>query len=182
VDEEVTVMVNPKELPENHPVKKLFRNLTDRALTRSSLTDRDILFYLTDLLTQFIAVENLYQMKDEEGRPLMYLIDMIEKADQASRSERKDRYKHIGDYSLFILGMFPESLSYGRRAISQSYYMDTGRRSYMVASELESDDQEVVVLRKLAEKYERCVLSLNWVREYTTDPFYQYMFRQFGIM
>ena len=50
-----------------------------------------------------------------------------------------------------------------------------------MASELEPNVETTVVYRKLAEKYERCVLSLNWVREYTTDPFYQYVFRQFGI-
>ena len=38
-----------------------------------------------------------------------------------------------------------------------------------------------VVFKKLADKYERCVLSINWVREYTNDPFYQYMLRQFGM-
>ena len=66
--------------------------------------------------------------------------------------------------------------------ISHSYYADTGRRSYQVASELERNVDTTVVFKKLAEKFERCVLSLNWVREYTTDPFYQYMLRQFKII
>ena len=38
-----------------------------------------------------------------------------------------------------------------------------------------------MVFRKLAEEYERCVVSLNWVREYTNDPFYQFMLRQYRI-
>lgn len=170
------------DLPENHPIRKLFRTLTGRAFEQSSLQDRDLLLYLTDLLIHFIAVENLYQTKDEEGEALVYLIDMLEKAGESSRGDKKRCYKHIGDYSLFILGMYPESLSYGRRMIPQSYYVDTGRRCYMAASEFEADSHAVAVYRKLAEKYEHCVLSLNWVREYTTDPFYQYMFRQFGYM
>ncbi len=80
-----------------------------------------------------------------------------------------------------MLGMFPESLARGKRTISKSYYTDTGRRSYMAASQLEVDEGATVVFRKLAEKYERCVLSLNWVREYTNEPFYQFMLRQYGI-
>ena len=36
-------------------------------------------------------------------------------------------------------------------------------------------------LGELADKHERCVLSINWVQEYTNDPFYQYMLRQFGV-
>lgn len=168
------------ELPENHPLKKLFRNLADRALTRSSLRDQDLLFYLTNLLTDFMDLENMYRFKDERGRRIEYLVDMLRKAEEVPRYQKKDCYKHIGDYSLFILGMFPESLSYGRRMSSQSYYADTGRHGYTVASQLELNRECTVVLKKLADKFERCVLSLNWVREYTTDPFYQYMLRQFG--
>lgn len=174
-------MVQAKDFPENHPLKKLFRTLTDRALEQSSLPDRDILLYLSNLLIDFVCIENLYSLTDEEGNRLEYLVDMLARASEVPRTERKRHYKQIGDYSLFILGMYPESLEYGRRSIPYSYYTDTGRRSYIVASELEPDSHGTVVFRKLAEKFERCVLSLNWVREYTHDPFYQYMFRQFGI-
>lgn len=38
-----------------------------------------------------------------------------------------------------------------------------------------------VVYQKLSEHFEQCVVSLNWVRLYINDPFYQYMFRQFEI-
>jgi hypothetical protein len=174
-------MAQTYRIPENHPLRKLFCALADRALTQSSLSDKDLLLYLTDLLIDFIHVENLYRLKDERRGRLEYLVDMLEAAGQAPQSKRKSQYKQIGDYTLFVLGMFPENLSQGKRTLSHSYYVDTGRRSYMVASELERDLENTVVLKKLAEKYERCVLSLNWVREYTTDPFYQYIFRQFGI-
>ena len=169
------------ELPENHPLKKLFRNLTDRALTQSSLTDRDILFYLSDLLIDFMYIENLYKLKDGTGKEVEYLTDMLQKAQEAGQSKEKSYYKHIGDHSLFILGMFPEHLARGKRILSLSYYSDTGRQSYIAASQLERDVRSMAVFRKLAEKFDRCVLCLNWVREYTTDPFYQYMLRQFGV-
>lgn len=173
-------MIDSIELPENHPLKRLFRNLTDRALTQSSLTDKDILLYLSDLLVNFTHIENLYRLKDDRGTRLEYLIDMLHKAQEVGQQQQKSYYKHIGDHSLFILGMFPEHLIRGRRLFPHSYYSDTGKRSYITASQLERDAQSTVVFRKLAEKFERCVLSLNWVREYTTDPFYQYMLRQFG--
>ena len=175
-------MTRSREIPENHPVRRLFRGLADRALNQSSLSDKDLLLYLSDLLVSFIYVENLYKLKDDRGKRLEYLIDMLEIAADAPQHRKKGYYQHIGDYSLFILGMFPESLAYGRRMISHSYYADTGRRSYMVASELERNVESTVVFRKLAGKFERCVLSLNWVREYVTDPFYQYMLHQFKII
>ena len=77
--------------------------------------------------------------------------------------------------------MFPESLTRRKGTLSHSYYADTGRRSYIAASQLEVDEGTTVVFRKLAAKFERCVLSLKWVRECTHDPFYQYMLRQYGI-
>ncbi len=168
-------------VPNNHPVKKLFLSVADRALTQSSIPDKDLLFYLSDMLTHFMYMDNLYKLKDDNGERLGYLAEMLEVALEAPRSRKKDCYQQIGDHTLFILGMFPESLTYGRRTHSHSYYVDTGRRSYKVASELEPDTESTVVFKKLADKYERCVLSINWVRQYTSDPFYQYMLRQFGV-
>ena len=171
--------MEPSQIPDNHPLRRFFRTLTDRAFSQSSLHDRDLLFYLSDLLVAFIDIEELYQVKDEEGKDVTYLIDMMQVANRTPAPQRKHCYRHMGDYSLFILGMYPESLNRGKRSIPSSYYVDTGRRSYLEASQLEADTEAVVVLRKLVDKYERCVLSLNWVREYTHDPFYQYMLRQF---
>lgn len=174
-------MTQRTELPQNHPIRRLFRTLADRAMTQSAVADKDILLYLSELLLDFMWTENLYRLKDEDGRPLLYLVDMLEKASNLPRRQRKGCYKQIGDYTLFSLGFFPERLNYGRRSLPQSYYSDTGRRSYLAASQLEGNVDATHTYRKLADKYERCVLSLNWVREYTTDPFYQYMFRQFGV-
>ena len=55
-------------------------------------------------------------------------------------------------------------------------------RSHRIASQLERDQSTVVVLRKLVDKFGDCVHLLHWVREYTSDPFYQYMLRQFGAL
>src|SRR5207249_11708937 len=93
---------------------------------------------------------------------------------------KKPNYKHIGDYSLFTLGMFPESLARPRRLLSANYYADAGRIGYQTAGDLESNWQITLVFRKLADEFERCVVSLNWVRAYTWDPFYQHMFRQWS--
>ncbi len=169
------------EIPENHPVKRLFRRLTDRALTQTSLADRDIHLYLSNLLLEFMYIDSLY-VCDEQGRRMEYLVDMLQQAKDAPPRQRKGHYKHLADFSLFILGMFPESLSAGRRCIPKSYYEDTGRLGYRMASQLESNSDSTAVYRKMADKFTPCVRSLNWVREYTTDPFYQYMLREFRVM
>ena len=174
-------MDEPTRIAKNHPVRRVFCNLADRALTQSSVADKDLLLYLSELLVDFIYIKRLYRLKDKRGRRIEYLSDMFLQAEGVPSKERKGYYKYIGDYSLFILGMFPENLRYGRRILSHDDYANAGRRSYLAASELEFNTQGTLVFRKLAAKFEHCVLSLNWVRQYTHNPFYQYMFRQFGI-
>ncbi len=174
-------MSDHKKIPPHHPLRRVFRSLADRAFDQTRLSDGDLLAYLSDLLTDFAHTDRLYPLRDESGRRVKYLIDMFGQAEDSSPRQRKARYQYIGDYSLFILGMFPESLSHGRVSIPHSYYSDSGRRSYRVASELESVSERTVVFRKLSDKFEHCVVSLNWVREYDQDPFYQYMLRQFEI-
>lgn len=177
----MNLRVKERDIPENHPVRRLFRNLAARALDYSSLSDRHLLLYLSELLVNFIYIDDYYGIRDDTGRPVRYLNDMLQQVSDVPRPEQKLYYQQIGDFSLFTLGMFPESLTYGRRILSRSDYTDTGRRSYRVASELERDVENTVVLRKLSDQFERCVFSLSLIRDYTTDPFYQYMFRQFGI-
>jgi hypothetical protein len=170
-----------KEIPLRHPVRQMFHTLTERGLQQSNLSDGEIHQYLSNLLVEFIYVENLFKLRDETGRRLEYVMDMLEKAEDSVTHEKRDIYKHVGDFTLFILGLFPESLSHGRRCISQNYYADHGRRSYMIVWELENYRSAVAIFRKLSEQFESCVYSLNWVRNYIQDPFYQYMFRQFEV-
>ena len=174
-------MSDHSRIPASNSMRRVFRSLADRAFDQTQLSDGDLHAYLSDLLADFAHVDQLYPLHDESGRRVKYLIDMQELPEGSSYRQRKARCQYIGDYSLFILGMFPESLSYGRVPIPHTYYSDTGRRSYLVASELETKSEKIIVLRKLADKFEHCVVSLNWVREYTRDPFYQYMLRQFQI-
>jgi len=168
-------------IPDNHPLKTLFRSLTERGLAQAQLRDRDILLYLADLLVEFTFVENMYGLGNAEDQRLERLVDMLDRALETEMPDKKEYYKHIGDYSLFMLGMFPEFLVRHRSPLSPAYYADTGRIGYQTAGRLESDGWHIMVFRKLADKFEHCVISLNCVREYTSDPFYQFMFREFGL-
>ncbi len=173
-------MKSATDFPESHPVKQLFRTLTERGLAQASLHDTDLLLYLADLLVDFMFIENLHGLQDPDGKRPESLVDLIRQASDSEMPEKKTYFKHLGDYSLFMLGMFPEFITRPRRAFSPSWYEDTGRIGYRVAGQLESHWWRTMVYRKLSDKFDRCVVSLNWVREYTSDPFYQFMFRQFG--
>lgn len=171
-----------RSIPSEHPIRILFHQLTERGMGQSNLHDRDTIQYITNLLTDFVHVENMYRIKDESGRRLEYLFEILAQASSGmSPAVRRDYYKHLGDLTLFNLGLFPESLTYGRRTVSPDYYAETGRRSYTIVAEMDSSSRATVVYRKLSDQFERCVIGLNWVKQYINDPFYQYMFREFHI-
>jgi len=170
-----------EDIPETHEVKRLFWTLAERGMRQLSPGDQQILQYLADLLTEFVHVRNLKRIADDSGQRLEYFAEMLgETMRQVTPEVRRAHFKHIGDVALFELGMFPEQLTYGRRLVSPSYYLAQGRRSYFLAAESESD-RETVVLRKLSDQFEMCVSTLNWVRTYTRDSFYQYMLREFDV-
>ena len=146
-----------------------------------NLHDPETIRYITDLLTEFVAIDNMYRVKGPEGSRTQYLFDMLAQAgNEMSPELRRDYYKHLGDLTLFNLGLYPESLMHGHRTVSPDYYAETGRRSYTIVAQMDSSSR-TRVYRKLSEQFEKCVGGLNWVKLYINDPFYQYMFRQFDI-
>ena len=90
------------------------------------------------LLTEFVQIENMYRITDESGQRVQYLFDMLTQAsNEMSPAFRRDYYKHLGDLTLFNLGLFPESLTYGHRTVSPDYYAETGRRSYTIVADMD---------------------------------------------
>lgn len=170
--------MNP--VPENHPVYRMFRELTERAMHQAQLEDNQVTMYVSRLLLRFIHTENLYPYVDASGERATYVTDLIQKAEQSDVREKQKIYQHVGDYVLFVLGLYPESLDRPRRGVDPTFYACQGRRSYIAASELLWNAESKHLCRKMADQFERCVLGLNWFKEYTSDPFYQYMLREFG--
>ena len=172
-----------QEIPDDHPIRQLFLQLTERGMSQLRLHDRDTIDYITNLLTEFVNMENMYRLKDENGHRVRYLFELLTQASaETSPSRRRDCYKHVGDLTLFNLGLFPESLTYGHRTVSPEYYAETGRRSYTIVAEMDARSRgSTTVYRKLSSQFEQCVVGLNWVKLYINDPFYQYMFREFDI-
>ena len=172
----------PRAIPSDHPIRALFHQLTERGFGQSNLHDHETIQYVTDLLTDFVHVENMYRIKDGSGRRIEYLFEMLGQASaEMSPAVRRDYYKHLGDLTLFNLGLFPESLTYGHRTVSPDYYAETGRRSYTIVANMDSATRSTVVYIKLSDQFERCVVGLNWVKHYINDPFFQYMFREFNV-
>jgi len=169
-------------IPEDHPVRLVFHQLTERGMGELQLHDKDTIDYVTNLLIEFIHPDNLYRIQDDGGNRLRYVGDILEQANrEPSTNLRRECYRHLGDLTLFNLGLFPESLTYGRQTVSPSFYAEQGRRSYTIVAEMEQSDA-VGLFRNLSQHFTECVAGLNWVKLYINDPFYQYMFREFHVI
>src|SRR5438093_4612077 len=95
-------------IAENRAIRAFFRQLTERGMGQLNLHDPDTIDYITNLLTEFVQIENMYRVKDENGRSVQYLFDVLTQAGNVMSPEvRRDYYKHLGDLTLFNLGLYP---------------------------------------------------------------------------
>jgi hypothetical protein len=135
-----------------HPLRKLFRKALDFGFREYAVDNPGVGGYLEEqILCEFIRTDDLYKIKDAAGRPLEDVADLLAEGDvrlnASSFSREFEVHKHIGDYMLFMLGMFPIALA--RRASKEfilgriivpgstlyDHYLIQGKRSYGLASE-----------------------------------------------
>lgn len=145
-------MVRRREISPDHPLRKLFRKALDFAFRMNKPEKAEVGTYIEEqVLSEFIRVDSLYKIRDAAGRPLEDISDMLAEGDMrlnaSSFSREFQVHKHIGDYTLFMLGMFPMALArrtgkefiLGRIYIPGSslyqHYLLQGPRSYSLAAE-----------------------------------------------
>ena len=162
---------------ELHPLERFFQQAVRNSYEgKLGLNDPDIAGYVAHLLCEFSEAENLYKVRNEAGQPLQELEEMISASDPVNGSapsfdaERALR-KHIGDYALFVGGMYPEAAQSSRHlrhhAPSLSELIHAGKESYFIVSQfnLFEYEQEAPLFARLSDRFEHCILGLTLVRE-----------------
>lgn len=168
------------QIPDNHPIHPFIRILTVRALTQAKLEEPEIQMYVAHILLNFVDSKHLWAKVGPDEK-ILSVTDMIIRAESTKdHSLQRELYLYSADFLLFMLGVFPECFERLRRTRPPAYYTNKGKQSYLAASELCRPNRRPL-FRKMAAQFERCVLGLNWFKEYTKDPFYQYMLREFGV-
>ena len=168
----------PAPIPENHPLRRLFHRMTEASFEQVGMPDRELKIYVTGVLIDFVHVDNLYRVRDAQGRRLEYLFELQLESEQGDAAHARETQKHLGDYALFMVGMFPEQLRRRRRAVSPAYYVAQGKTAYATVSEMDGLRPSAALFRKLAEHFETCVQALNIGKAYFQDSFHQYLLRQ----
>ncbi len=161
---------------DNHPLEAFFQQVVRNSYAgKLGIHDTAITHYVAHLLCEFSESDKLYKVRDDQGRPIQSLEELIRAADpvhgtaSSFDAERAVR-KHIGDYALFVSGMYPESMDPWRRRHGQQSFEElvkVGKESYYIVSQFDVEEyaQEAPLFARLAEWFDRCIYGLRLVRE-----------------
>ncbi|MFH1416719.1 MAG: hypothetical protein ABII12_00315 [Planctomycetota bacterium] len=164
-----------KPLRENNPLRRWLAGLVESSFQEDvGLSNPDLLDYIADLLTEFIHMERISQLCDGSGRTVEDVAAMLSVASSppivANTERQRELHRHIGDYTLFWTGVYPENLKrmHHRQARDGLLdYFEQGKYSYAIASRLSTPDTTppASVLQRLSEDFEYCVYGLGLVRK-----------------
>ena len=136
------------------------------------LDDAPAAGYLVDLLVRFARTDALYAVDAPAPRRLEGVVDAwleIQTAWDAGAPgfapEREVRLRrHMGDYTLFMTGLFREHVE--RLAIA-GYYEIEGRRAYRFVAETARarGEAEAGLFRRLADRFEHFAGALTYMRK-----------------
>ena len=150
---------------QTHPLEPFFQQMVRNSYEgKLGLNDPDVTTYVARLLCEFSQSDKLYQVRDEMGRPIEELADMVSAADPVlgpapSFDAERALRKHIGDYALFVAGMYPEAMNSKRRLRrhrpSLGELIHAGKESYYIVSQfnLFEYEQEAPLFARLSDRF-----------------------------
>lgn len=151
-------------------LRYLFRALTETTFHADlGVADPPLVDYLSGLLERFVRVEAIFRLRDLVGRRLDQVADMLIAADAHPAHHHREMHRHIGDFTLFWTGVYPEALRQLRHPDCPDAlldYQEQGKRSYRIASTFEDRPyaDEAPILRRLSDQFELCSSGLHRVR------------------
>lgn len=157
-----------------HPtltVQHFFSGLAEYVFqTQLGVADPPLVDYVSDLICRFVRWDDLFAVRDLAGRPVDEVVEMVVQAEQRTGDARRIVHRQIGDFTLFWVGLYPESLRKLRGPAKKDCLVDycaQGKRAYFLASTIEAgsdDDPPGDLLQRLSVQFELCALGLHQVR------------------
>src|SRR4051812_10394015 len=157
---------------DDHPLRRYFSGLAEHTFVEDlGVAAPPLIDYLSLLLARFIHVDVIHRFQAGE-RSLEEAADMLIEAEALPQARRTYRqaHRHIGDFTLFWTGVYPEALKRLRSTPRKDHFIDycqQGKRSSNRASacEEEAPVEETRALRRISEEFELCAYGLTQVRK-----------------
>ena len=128
--------MQPKKSPS--ATHHFFEDLAeDKFYGRLGLCDPPLVDYLAGLLARFIHREALFAVRNPRGHRLDQVAFMLQEAQQRSGTAARKVHQHIGDFTLFWIGVYPEALPRLTASDRQDHLIDNqdqGRSAYYLAA------------------------------------------------
>jgi hypothetical protein len=156
----------------DHPLRRYFSGVTEHTFAANlGIADPALIDYLAQLLSRFVHIDAISRLRSSSGKPLEEVADMLMEVEALPPEGRTSRevHRHIGDFTLFWTGLYPEALKRLRSVLRKDHFIDyceQGKRSYFIASTFDDDPyrEEAPVLRRLSAQFELCSFGLSQVR------------------
>ena len=150
-------------------LRRFFSGATEHAFVgRMGVADPPLVDYVAEMLVRFVKSDAIYGVRNPRGERLMQVTDMLAEAQARQGAARREMHRHIGDFTLFWVGVYPEIAERMRQGRKDSLldYCDQGKRNYFIASTLPAEDASAPdgVLKRLSDNFELCVYGLGEVR------------------
>lgn len=165
-----------KSIPPTHPLRRLFASVSQRTFFGElGMPNPRLVDYVADLLTRFVHVDNLYRIRDARGRALDEVADMLLEGDVRLNARwfnrEREVHRHVGDFTLFWTGAYPEALPRLRGPLRKDHlidYVTQGKKSYAIAASFRHGPyaEEAEVLAQLSDYFELCAYGLHRMREH----------------
>lgn len=151
-------------------LQQFFRHQLQHGFRACGLSETGTIDYVSEVLARFAHTRLLYALRDADGRPLEYIVDMLAAWQQAQEGGRGGArhsaraapiMRHVGDYTLFMSGLFRERLA-ARGELD--YYMAHGRSAFRHSADHESNPARRQTYRRLYEDFTPISDVLDYLR------------------
>lgn len=106
--------------------------------SKRNAMERRVINYLANLLSLFVKTERVYRIEPQDQKTYEYLVDLIEASTLTDARRQFLVYAHVGNYSLYLTGLFPSWIDYRyrfkKRPVTADYYSELGRSYFHQAS------------------------------------------------
>lgn len=151
--------------------RRFFAGVTEQAfMTELGVADPQLLDYVSNLLSRFISSDDIYAVRSVRGERITQVADMLIEAHARRGPAKRKLHRHIGDFTLFWTGLFPEIAERIQKTGGKDALLDygqLGKQSYATAAHIpvEREFAPSELLERLSAEFDLCVYGLGEVRK-----------------
>lgn len=149
-------------------LREFFNPMVRRSFAELGIGEAQVVEYVSEMLSGFARCDRLYRI-ESGGRSIdsvvQMLAELLEAPPLGDRVEwEREVRRYIGDYTLFMSGMFRSHVSRGGYL---DFYMEEGSRSYHTVSKLDLSRYRTgfLMFEDLSKRFEHYSGALDYLRK-----------------